>query len=220
MSCKVGQNCYIFKISAKSIRFHHVYKYMGSNLCCQLQCSSSFAIWAHNSLHTVKCSTLQHTNWRKIQNSFLLNSVFICLEQNNFWPGKWLLFEYSRGWQGSLTDTSHTVHWLHSPCHSASPPSYLSSLQSTGSAVQCWTTAVKSCLSRPPSRSASLCPPRPPSHLWSLAAAGPLLDNDREGGRKVMRLSDRGATETSQRDAALVWKYKQKIDAHTNTQIR
>lgn len=104
--------------------------------------------------------------------------------------------------------------WLPSPCLPF--PFYLFSLQSTESAVQCWTIAVKSCHSLPPGRSASPCPPQTPSHLRSLAARGHRLGNGREGGKKVIRQSDREATETGQRDTTLIWQYKLK-QMHTPT---
>lgn len=57
--------------------------------------------------------------------------------------------------------------------------------------MRCWTIAVKSCRSLPPGRSESPCPLRTPSHLRSLAARGPLLDQWREAGKKKDRVMGR-----------------------------
>lgn len=158
-------------------------------------CSASFALHM-NSLPPFNQSLLKHDRsilslrgtWGNFQNPLLSDYVLICrylFSAKYFWQSKWAVFERILKEIGQLHRHIHRFSWLRSPCLSPSlPPSYLSSLQSTGSAVQCWTIAVKSCHSRPPGRWASLCLPRTPSHLRSLAARGRRLGNGREGGEK------------------------------------
>lgn len=102
--------------------------------------------------------------WPVFNQSLLKQDWSIPLKKNLGKVSNSLLFGKAK--QSCFNAFSRLLHCrsLDHVCPSI-PPSYLSSLQSIRSAVQCWTTAVTSCRSQLPGRSASLCPPRTPSHL-------------------------------------------------------